>query len=129
MPDNISGTPRKLTLDGVSYDVAADTNITMNLSPFETEGVPTSGRTMYKMTIKTQTAESIPIVASETEQDQIRVLAERLDTFPMAVTMASGSVWRTTGKINFESVESEENRAGIVIIPDRSPDGWSLFAA
>ena len=124
-----SGTPRKLTLDGVSYDVAADTNITLNLSPFETEGVPTSGRTMMKRTVRTQTAEGIPIVASATEQDQLRVLAERLDTFPCTITMASGAVWRATGNINFESVESEENRAGIVIIPDRSPGGWSLFAA
>ena len=124
-----SGTPRKLALDGVSYDVAADVNITLNLSPFETEGVPTSGRTMIKRTVRTQTAESIVIVATPTEQDQLRVLAERLDAFPAAITMADGAVWRTTGNINFESVESEENRATIVIIPDRSPDGWALFAA
>ena len=124
-----SGTPRKLTLDGVSYDVAADVNITLNLSPFETEGVPSSGRTMMKRTVRTQTAESIVILATPTEQDQLRVLAERLDVFPAAITMADGAVWRTTGNINFESVESEENRATIVIIPDRSPDGWSLFAA
>ena len=124
-----SGTPRKLTLDGVSYDVAADVNVTLNLSPFETEGVPSSGRTMMKRTVRTQTAESIVILASPTEQDQLRVLAERLDAFPAAITMADGAVWRTTGNINFESVESEENRATIVIIPDRSPDGWALFAA
>ena len=123
-----SGTPRKLTLDGVSYDVAADTNITLNLSPFETEGIASSGRTMMKRTKRTQTAEGIPILASPTEQDQLRVLAERLDVFPMAVTMADGAVWRTTGNINFEAVESEENRASIMIIPDRSPDGWALFA-
>jgi hypothetical protein len=123
-----SGTPRKLTLDGVSYDVAADTNITLNLSPFETEGVASSGRTMMKRTKRTQTAEGIPILASPTEQDQLRVLAERLDVFPMAVTLADGAVWRTTGNINFESAETEENRATIMIIPDRSPDGWALFA-
>lgn len=123
-----SGTPRKLTLDGVSYDVAADINITLNLSPFEVEGVPTSGRTMMKRTVRTQTAESVVIIATPTEQDQIRELSERLDVFPAAITMADGAVWRTTGNINFEAVESEENRASIMIIPDRSPDGWALFA-
>jgi len=123
-----SGTPRKLTLDGVSYDVAADTNITLNLSPYETEGIPSSGRTMMKRTKRTQTAESITILASPTEQDALRILAERLDVFPCAITMADGAIWRTTGNINFESVESEENRATIIIIPDRSPDGWALFA-
>lgn len=123
-----SGTPRKLALDGVSYVVAADVNITLNLSPFEIEGVPTSGRTMIKRTVRTQTAESIVIVATPTEQEQLRELSERLDVFPATITMADGAVWRTTGNINFESVESEENRATITIIPDRSPDGWALFA-
>ena len=126
---NVSGTLRKLSLDGVPYDVAADINVTMNQSPFETEGVPTSGRTMYKMTLRTPTAEGITIVAPPTEQQQLIDLASRLETFPMAATLADGSVWRTVGKINYESLETEENRAGIVIIPDRAVDGWSLFAA
>ncbi len=123
----ISGTPRKLTLDGVPYDVAADFNGTLNFSPYETEGVPTSGRTMYKMTVRTQTAESITIVAAPAEHNQLRELAERIDVFPVAVTLADGTVLRTTGKINYASWETEENRADITVIPDRSPDGWALF--
>lgn len=126
---DISGTPRKLTLDGVSYDVAADTNVTMNQSPYETEGIPTSGRTMYKLTVRNQSAEGLPIMANPVTQQQLIDLASRIVTFPMALTMADGSVWRTVGLINYESLESEENRAGIMIIPDRSPGGWSLFAA
>jgi len=125
----VSGSFRKLTLDGVPYEAAGDVNVTFNASPYETEGIPSTGRIMYKMTLRPQNVEGLPILATPSEQDQIRALAERIGTFPMAMTWADGSVWRCVGKINFESVESEENRASIIIIPDRSPGGWTLFAA
>lgn len=125
----VSGTPRKVTLDGLTYDVAADTNITINLSPFEKEGVPTSGRTMFKMTNRVPTAESIPLIADPVEQDTVRQLAERLDSFPMSMTLADGSVYTTVGQINFENVETEENRASIIMIPDQSVGAWQLFAS
>ena len=48
MGDN-SGTVKKFVIGGTPYDVPADINITFNRSYFETEGVPTSGRTMHKM--------------------------------------------------------------------------------
>jgi len=126
---DVSGSPRKVTLDGVPYRVAGDANITLNLSPYETEGVPTSGNTMFKKTLRAPTAESIPLIANPVEQDLIRQLAERLDTFPMSITLADNSVYTCVGQINFENVESEENRASIIIIPDRSVGAWQLFAA
>jgi len=126
---DVSGTPRKVTLDGVPYRVAGDANITLNLSPYETEGVPTSGQTMFKKTVRSPTAESIPIIANPVEQDTIRQLAERLDSYPMSLTLADNSVYTCVGQINFENVETEENRVSIMIIPDRSIGAWQLFAA
>lgn len=124
-----SGTPRKVTINGLSFDVAADANITLNLSPYETEGVPSSGRTMFKMTLRSPNAEGIPIMADPVEQDTLRQIAEGLDSVPVSITLADTSVYRTVGRINFESVETEENRATIMIIPDRSLGAWQLFAA
>ena len=124
-----SGTPRKVTIDGLTYDVAADTNITLNLSPYETEGVPSSGRTMYKMTVRNPTAEGITIIADPSEQEVLRETAERMESFPISVTLADNSVYRTTGRINFENVETESNKATVIIIPDRAIGAWQLFAA
>lgn len=125
----VSGTLRKVTIDGISYDAAFDANVTLNLSPYETEGVPTSGRTMFKKMLRSPNAESVVLVVSPVEQDTLRQAAERLDTYPMSVTLADGSVYTTVGQINFENVETEENRASIMIIPDRAIGAWQLFAA
>ena len=124
-----SGTIRKVTLDGLPLFPAADVNVTLNLSPFEIEGIPSSGATMYKMTIRSPNAESIPILAEPVVQDIIRELSERLTSFPMTLTLADNSVYRTVGRINFENVETEENRANIMLIPNRSIGAWELFAA
>lgn len=124
-----SGTPRKIILDGLPFVVAGDTNITLNISPFETEGVPSSGNTMFKMTRRSPNAESIPVLAEPAEQDILRQFSERISSFPMSITLADNSVYRTVGRINFENVETEENRANIMLIPDKSVGAWELFAA
>lgn len=124
-----SGTIRKVILDGLPFSPAADVNATLNTSPFETEGVPSSGATMFKMTMRSPNVEGIPILADPVEQDILRQFSERLTSFPMSITLADNSVYRTVGRINFESVETEENRANIMLIPDRSIGAWELFAA
>jgi len=124
-----SGTLRKVTLDGVPYLVPGDINVTLNLSPFETEGQPSSGETMYKMTIRIPTAEGVTLSANPVEQDQLRALSERLSSFPLSLTLADNSVYISKGRINFENVETESNVASIVIIPDRALGAWELFAS
>ena len=124
-----SGTIRKVALDGVTYIVPADINVTVNLSPFETEGQPTSGDTMFKMTIRIPTAEGVTISASPSEQDELRKLAERLANFPMSITLADNSTYTTKGRINFENVETETNVASLVLIPYRALGAWELFAS
>ncbi len=125
---DVSGTPRNIVIDGLSYAVPGDANITLNLSPFETEGIPSSGKTMMKMTVRSPNAEGIPILANPIEQETLRNTAQRLDNYPLSIELADGSQWKTTGKINFDTHETEENRASIMMIPDRSLGAWELFA-
>ena len=125
----VAGSLRKVVIDGLTFDVAADVNVTLMTSGFETEGIPTSGRTMFKMTFRSPNAEGVVLSADPTEQDVLRQISERLTSSPMSVTLADNSVYRTVGRINFENVETEENKATIVIIPDKSLGAWELFAA
>jgi hypothetical protein len=118
-----------LTLDGIPFDVPGDINITINLSPFETEGVPSSGRTMFKMTMRNPMAEGVTLLTDPSEQEVLRGFAERLESFPMAITLADGSVVRTTGRINFENVETESNQSTIQLLPDTSLEAWEYFVA
>jgi hypothetical protein len=122
-----SGTIRKLTIDGVSYDVPADINITFNRSSFETEGVPTSGRTMFKMTRRVPTMESVVLMTDPAEAEALKNVAEGLADIPISVELADGSTYRTTGKIFYENWETEENRSAVTVIPNKTKDAWTAF--
>lgn len=124
-----SGTLRGVTLDGLAFRVPADINVTLNLSEYENENIPTSGKSVHKKTLRSPDAEGVVLIANPIEQETLRTLAGRLEAFPISAELADGSVWRTTGTINFENVETQENRATVRIMPDRAVDAWELFAA
>lgn len=124
-----SGTLRSVVLDGLSFRVPADINVTHNLSEYENENIPTTGESVRKKTLRSPDAEGVVLIANPVEQETLKGMAARLDVFPISIEMADGSVWRTTGNINFENTESQENRATIKIMPDRAIDAWELFAA
>ncbi len=124
-----SGSLRGVVLDGLTYRVPADINISLNLSEYENENMATSGLSVQKKTLRSPDAEGVVLIANPIEQETLRDLAARLEASPMSALMADGSVWRTTGNINFENVESQENRATIKIMPDRAIGAWELFSA
>jgi hypothetical protein len=125
----VSGTIRKIALDGVTYPIKADADVTINWSPYEVERIPTSGRSMKKMTVRNPSIESIPLTVSPEEADTIRALSERLDSYPLSLELADGSVLRGTGDVNFENFTTAENIATIHLHPDRAIGAWELFAA
>ena len=84
---------------------------------------------MLKKTLRSPNAESVILIANPAEQDILKEFSERTEPHPMTAELADGSVYRTTGWINFENVETEENRATLTLIPDRSLNAWDLFAA
>ena len=126
---DVSGTLRKLSIDGITFRAAMDINVNLQISPFENEGIPTTGRSMLKKTLRSPNAEGVTLVVNPTEQDLLREFSERLTPYPMSAELADGSVYRTEGWIDFPGVETEENRTELVIIPDRAVNAWSLFAA
>lgn len=123
-----TGSIRKLTIGGVTFDVMADTNVTVNLSPFETEGMPTSGETMFKMTFRTPTMEAIALAADSEEAESLRAVAELQINSTMSMELADASTWKGSGRINFENYETEEGRANIILIPNRSRNAWTRFS-
>lgn len=122
-----SGTLQGVTLDGLSLDVKEEADITINHSPFVTEGVPSSGRTMFKMTIRNPNIEGVPLLTSPDEADRLKELAKSLQSFPMAMTLADGSVLRGTGRINYENWTTADNISTIQLIPNRAINGWTTF--
>lgn len=123
---DITGTLRKVTLDGITFDVMADTNVTETGSQWQNEAIPTSGRNLKKMTRRPEIREGVVLACNGSERDLLKEMAERTTDFPMSYETAAGDVYRATGWIEFESRETEENRATIQMHPR---DSWESFLA
>lgn len=128
MANDTTGTPRKITLDGTTFDVMADANLSEKGSSNENEYIPTSGRTMKKMTKRSKSVEGVTIACNADEREILEELDGRQEPFPLSYELASGDVYRAKGHIAFETRETEENRATVQIHPT---DGnqWEAFIA
>ena len=105
---------------------ASDTFQRAERSKFENSGVAHSGGNMRKMVGRVQVVDGITLIANATEQDQLESLATRPTDFPLSYETADGSVNRCTGWIEYEKVETEENRATVKMFPRVK---WSSFVA
>ena len=123
---NTSGSIRKLTIGGITYDVMADSNFNQRGSGFENDRIPTSGNSFKKMTKRIQKVESVIVKADPNTRINLKAQSEQLDDLSMSYTTADNSVFRAKGSIFFENVESEENRATVQLHPNAD---WELFVA
>lgn len=121
-----SGSLRKAVLDGVTFDVMADCNITFNRGKFEREGTPTTGRTRQKATLRVRTIEGLEVATNPSEMETLKTISEKSTSVTMAITLADSSIYRATGAVYFENYESETGKSAITLIPDRD---WTPFTA
>lgn len=126
MSKDIAGSLRKVTLDGITFDAFGDANVKEVGSGWENDAVPTSGRNIKKMTKRAEKREGIVLACNGAEREMLQELAERTSDFPMSYETASGDVFRCIGWIEFESRETEENRATVQLHPR---DKWDPFLA
>lgn len=122
----VVGSIRKVTLDGVTFAAMASANIKEIGSAYLNDAIPTSGKNVRKMTKRADIREGIELALNGAERDYVSALADRTDNFPMSYETASGDVYRTVGWIEFESMETEEGKATIKMIPE---DKWESFLA
>lgn len=124
-----AGTPKKVTLDGTTFDVMGDANFSDSSHQYENEAIPTSGRAIYKKTKKAVMTESVDIATNFEEYQIIVGLNDAIDDFDMSWEDVEGNVYRGKGFINIESPkETETNKTGLTLsITDA--DGWAAFGA
>ena len=122
----VSGSIRKVLIDGLSFNAAADGNFAKT-PKVEKEPVRHSGGNMIKVTLASGNVESVKLICSPAEYDILQGKADEQDSFAMSYEMADGSVWRTSGAIMLDNHESEENSVEITMIPETGT--WDLFAA
>ena len=120
------GTVRKVVLNCRTFDVPLDVDVTFNYSQYTIEGVATTGRTLQKRTKRVQTLEGLVIACSAAEMVDLAEMADSLPDKTFSIELADGSVFKTSGQINFENYTSAEGKANIQLIPTYA---WTPFLA
>jgi len=123
---SVSGSIRKVLIDGISYNAAADGNFAKT-PKLEKEAVPHSGGNMVKVTRASGNVEGAKLICTPAEFATLEGKADELGTYAMSYELADGSVFRSTGTIMLDNYESEEHSVEITMIPESGT--WELFAA
>ena len=123
-----SGTLNAVNINGVSYDVPNDINVTILYSDFELEAIATSGETMFKYTRRSQNIEGVTLMTPPGKADTLRDVANGKTDVTMSLELADGTVLRSTGRVNYENWETEENRSSLMLMPNKSKKAWVQFA-
>jgi hypothetical protein len=122
----VTGSIRKINIDGIPFEVAADTNINETGSEYENSLVKTSGRNFRKMMGRAELRENVVLITDADARESLRELADRVgDAYPLSYETADGATYRADGWIDFENRETEESRSTIKFLPQTS---WDLFA-
>jgi hypothetical protein len=120
------GTLRNVMIDGITYPAAGDIDVSHILTKFEKEMIPTSGKAVMKLTARIPAAESVVLITSAQQAEQLKNFANSIETISMSFTLASNDTYMSTGTIELESRETATGRTNIQMLPD---EDWVLFAA
>lgn len=123
---NIVGTPQKVTINGLTFNVMSDANFNQIKGKYTTEAVPTTGGNIMQKTLRSQNVESINLQCNAEEAEILKTLSESVENFPMSYKTAAGKSYRAVGSIDFEGHDTEKGVAVIKMLPE-SIEGWVLF--
>jgi hypothetical protein len=116
-----SGTPRSVKINGVSYRVAADVDLSQFISNCEVESIATSGAPMYKYTKRNEDIESIDLTVNADERKVLKGVAESLDSVTLSFTTAARDTYDGVGRISLDAHTHADNKMPIKMLPE---DGW-----
>lgn len=119
-----AGSIRKLTIEGISFDVAADATFSEVFTIFENAMIPTSGAAMRKMTKRIPTVEGVVLITDADERLVLKDFAEGIDNVKITYQNAATDSYRCEGTIEIEGNETEENRTACTIQP---AGDWTKF--
>jgi hypothetical protein len=122
----VVGTLRNVIIEGVPYRAAGDVDVSHILTKYEVSMIPTSGSAEKSMVARIPAAESMVLITTAQEAEQLKNYSEAIDFLNMSFELADGSSYATQGTIEFENRETATGRTTIQMLPR---DDWTLFAA
>lgn len=126
MSVNAVGSIRKVTFDGVTYNVAGDADLGQVRGRFSNEAIATSGPNMKKQTARVEEVTGVDLITNGAEFDALVKLSERTKDFPMSYVTAAGDVYRATGFIDLEKRQTGDGKTSVKLLPRGT---WEPFLA
>lgn len=123
MSENV-GTLKKLTIDGETFNVAADGKMDFTVGQYEIEGQATTGETLMKMTKRPENMEGLELTGTPSMLERLRPKANSLVDVTLAVTTIDGATYRGTGRITADKWDSSTGKVSVNLIPS---DEWTAF--
>jgi hypothetical protein len=123
---NIVGTPKSVTINGYTYNVAADAELKHGKPKYKNEPEPTTGATFRKMTLQDEGVEGVKLKVNASELEQIKAVAESTDSVTLAYATIDGSVYHGSGFIDYESRSTSDGVVEVKLYPE---SGWVPFIA
>lgn len=121
-----AGSLKGVSVDGLSYAVAADADINMKPSNFTNERIAHSAGSMLKKTRTIQTIESVTLILNGLDRDNLARAAEKQDDIPLTLTDAAGNVYTTYGSIEIVSWSNQDNKVEVTM---QAADKWNFAAS
>ena len=121
-----SGSLREAKIDGISFNVAADTNVALT-TRVEKETVPHSGGNAIKETLVSGSVEAVKLIVTPSEYAVLLGLSENPDAIPMSVALRDGSVLRSQGTVKLGPYQSEDFSCEVEMLTTTGL--WENFSA
>jgi hypothetical protein len=121
---NISGSPRSFSVEGVSFRVAADANITEIITQFEKEVIESSGEGMIKFTKRNAAREGVVLITNASERESLIAFSDTKEPLKLEYTNAAGDSYQCQGALEIENNETEDNRTTCKPMPVNT---WTAF--
>lgn len=117
------GSIKGISIEGTSFDVAADANA--SLMPTREKGdIVTSGKTSFTSTKKSPNIEGLTLIVDATAHALLKEYHESDQSLTLSYTDPENKVYRAAGTIDIAAKESEGGRIDVKMMPE---DDWSLF--
>jgi hypothetical protein len=122
-----SGSPRKLTVDGLSSFIDRDCNARLPSGRFENEARPHSGGNQKKMLLGSGAISNITIKADKDEYERWQALNDDpRENMSLLFQDRGGNIFRAVGWVELEGMDDADNLATLRLVPANGV--WTLFA-
>lgn len=119
-----TGTLRKFTVNGISYDLMADIDLKEIFTRYENSAIPTSGNAMMKKVKRVPSREGFVLATNGDEREELKSFAESIENLKFAYTNMAGDTYRCVGQMEIEDNSTADSRTTVNVFPE---DDWVKF--